>query len=349
MNSKERLRAAASFKSVDRAPAGFEATASVVEKLKRHYRFQDIENIYKRFEIDLRYLSPPYIGPELKTSRSVNGNLVAQSFWGFKEEEYRVGDEVFHQTCFYPLDGVSTIKEVEDFHWPNADWFDYKAMARECQRFPHKAIVAGHEGPFQIVTCLIRMEEFFVLMVKEPQVAKRILDKMVEFELEYYQRMLEACEGQIDVLRLHDDYGTQISTLFSVEMWCDFFKDNTRRLADIAHQYNAFYQQHSCGAISPLIPELIKCGVDIIEPIQKLTGLEPETLLKRYGGKIAFHGGIDTQGILPYGTPEEVKTETCHYLKTLNLPGGYILMASQSFESDVPIENIEAVYSADRI
>ena len=85
--------------------------------------------------------------------------------------------------------------------------------------------------------------------------------------MEYYKRCFEAAKGKIDILRPHDDYGTQISLLFSIDMWKEFFEENTRKLVNLAHSYGAFYQQHSCGAIGPLIPYLIDCGVDALEPI----------------------------------------------------------------------------------
>jgi len=100
--------------------------------------------------------------------------------------------------------------------------------------------------------------------------------------------------------------------------------------------------------VGPLIPEFIECGVDALEPVQKVKGLEVETLAEKYNGKIVFHGGIDTQGLLPFGKPEEVKREVRRFMDLLGKDGGYILMASQGFEGDVPIENIEAVYSVDR-
>lgn len=117
---------------------------------------------------------------------------------------------------------------------------------------------------------------------------------------------------------------------------------------DLAHRYGAFYQQHSCGAVGPIIPELIECGVDALEPLQKVEGLEPETLKRKFENRITFHGGIDTQHLLPRGTAEEVAAETKKYMKILGKGGGYILMASQAFEGDVPIENIEAVYGVKR-
>ena len=100
--------------------------------------------------------------------------------------------------------------------------------------------------------------------------------------------------------------------------------------------------------MGPLIPEFIACGVDVLEPLQKVQSLEVETLREKYAGKITFHGGIDTQGVLPYGTPEEVERETRLFIDTLGEGGGYIMMASQAFEGDVPVANIEALYSADR-
>ena len=166
--------------------------------------------------------------------------------------------------------------------------------------------------------------------------------------MEYYRRIFEAGEGKVDILRPHDDYGTQISLLFSIDMWRQFYKENTKKLVNLAHEYGAFYQQHSCGAVGPLIPEFIECGVDALEPVQKVKGLEVETLAEKYNGKIVFHGGIDTQGLLPFGKPEEVKREVRRFMDLRGKDGGYILMASQGFEGDVPIENIEAVYSVDR-
>lgn len=199
-----------------------------------------------------------------------------------------------------------------------------------------------------MVTFLMEMDEFFMLMLDEPETAQRILDRMNEFEMEYYRRIFEASEGKVDILRPHDDYGTQISLLFSIDMWRQFYKENTKKLVNLAHEYGAFYQQHSCGAVGPLIPEFIECGVDALEPVQKVKGLEVETLAEKYNGKIVFHGGIDTQGLLPFGKPEEVKREVRRFMDLLGKDGGYILMASQGFEGDVPIENIEAVYSVDR-
>lgn len=348
MTSKERVRAAITHQNPDQIPAAFEAVHSVVQKLLHHYHFTSYDQLLDKFQIDIVPVSPRYIGPPLKEYYNDKNQLVRQSYWGFEETFYHTDVDTYTITSHFPLAGVETVEEVNAVPFPDPDWFDYSEITRQCRKYPDKAIITGHEGPFQIVTFLIPMDEFFMLMIDSPEVAKRILERMLEFELEYYRRILEAGNGLIDIIRPHDDYGTQISLLFSVDMWKEFFMDNTKKLTALAHRYNAFYQQHSCGAVRPLIPDFIDCGVDVLEPLQKVKGLEPESLWEAFGGKITFHGGIDTQKVLPYGTPEEVARETAYYMKSLHHNGGYILMASQCFEGDVPVENIEAVYQVPR-
>lgn len=345
MTSKERVRTAIEHKNPDRVPANFECVGSVMEKLLKKYNLSTSEQILQKFEIDIRAISPRYIGPELKTWKDANGDTISESYWGYHSKSHWVGTEFNSITSYYPLDKAETIADLENFAWPNPDWFDYESIKYQCDKFKDKAIIMGHEGPFQFATFLRSMENLFMDMAAEPEFAHRLYNRMVEFELEYYERIFKAADGQIDILRPHDDYGTQISTLFSVDMWNEYFKENTLKLSALAHKNNAFYQQHSCGAVREIIPELVKCNVDVLEPIQKVKGLEPEALKREFGDKLAFHGGIDTQGVLPFGTVEEVIKETQRFIDVFNVNGGYILMASQGFEGDVPLENIEAMYS----
>lgn len=348
MTSRERVRAAYTFQKPDRVPAAFEAVGSVQDKLVRHYGYDSADRLIDRFGIDIVPIAPNYIGPELPTRLDAEGRQVSTSWWGFETTRYETSVDAYGITTYFPMNNVKTVEDVEKCRFPDPDWFDYASLRAQCDRWPDKATILGHEGPFQFVTFLMEMGRFFLLMVDAPEAAQLLLDRMVDFELEYYRRCFEAVPGRIDILRPHDDYGTQISLLFSVPMWRQFFERNTRRLAELAHRYGAFYQQHSCGAVGSLIPEFIRCGVDALEPLQKVKGLEIDRLAELYGGRIVFHGGVDTQGLLPNGTPAEVGAETRHILCTLGRHGGYVLMASQGFEGDVPIENIEAVYAADR-
>ena len=345
MTAKERVRTAIEHRTPDRTPANFEAIGVIQDALMKRYGFSDREQLYRKFEIDIRSVSPTYIGPPLRQYTDEEGRRVSQSYWGFYTRYYWTGKEFHGMQDEHPLDACETVEDLARYPWPQADWFDYESVKRQCDRHRGYAIIMGHEGPFQHATALRSMDKLMMDMALNPDFAHALFDRMVAFELEYYERIFEAADGQIDILRPHDDYGTQISTLFSVPMWEDYFAENTRKLASLAHRYGAFYQQHSCGAVRPIIPSLIRCGVDILEPVQKVRGLEPESLKAEFGDRLCFHGGVDTQGVLPFGSAEEVRRETRHLIDVLGAGGGYILMASQSFEPDVPIENIEALYS----
>lgn len=230
----------------------------------------------KKFDIDIVTANARYIGPELKSYVNDKGERVQQTYWGYEQTEHKTAIDTYWTTTYFPLNEVESVEDVERAQFPDPDWFDYTAITEVCEKYPDKAIIIGHPGPFQMVTFLIEMDRFFMLMVDEPETAQRILNRMVEFELEYYKRCFEAGKGKVDILRPYDDYGTQISMLFSINMWREFFKENTRKLVNLAHSYGAFYQQHSCGAVGPVIPDLIECGVDALEPLQKVVTLEPE-------------------------------------------------------------------------
>lgn len=273
---------------------------------------------------------------------------MSETAYGFNLVSSECFGELHQTVQKHPFDEDTSIEDILNFNWISPDDFDYESVKRKCAAHPDKALQFGHEGPFQLATYMMDMETLFAKMILEPDVAHTLYDRLVEFELEYYERILIAGDGQIDILRPHDDYGSQMSTLFSVPMWKEYFELNTKKLVNLARRYGAFYQQHSCGAVGDLIPCFIDCGVDILEPLQKVKGLEIEMLKRKYGGKLTFHGGIDTQHLLPYCSPEEVELETRRYIETLGRNGGYILMASQWFEADVPVANIDAMYQTNR-
>jgi uroporphyrinogen decarboxylase len=102
---------------------------------------------------------------------------------------------------------------------------------------------------------------------------------------------------------------------------------------------------HSCGAVSEAIPLLIEVGIDVLDPVQVgAEGMEPAKLKATYGDRIAFHGGLDTQGVLPFGTAEDVRAATEQLITIMKPGGGYIFGPSQELQPDVSVEKILAMY-----
>ncbi|VGO11905.1 hypothetical protein PDESU_00453 [Pontiella desulfatans] len=349
MTSKERVRAAFEHKTPDRVPCFLKGVDVAYGKLMKHFGVDSYEAVHDKMDIDVWNLWAPYIGPELPVQKTADGHDEFTHEFGYRYIMHWNGAEYNAHTTYYPLQETETIEQLDAWTWPNPDHFDYEAVARECGKHENRALRIGWPGVYQFVTNLVDAEKLYIDMATEPEYAQHLFDKMVEFELEYYGRMFEAADGRIDILCVCDDYGTQNGMLFSNDMWNQFFAKNTKRLADLAHRHGAFYLQHSCGAVRPIIGNLIDCGVDGLDPIQKVAGMEPEGLKADFGDQLCFHGGIDTQDLLPHGTPAAVTAEAERFIETLNKNGGYILGPSQDFEGDVPVENILALYAARRI
>ena len=217
MSSKECVRAALSHKTPDKLPANFECVSSVMENLMKRYNFSTPEQVYQKFDIDIRSIGPDYIGPELKSWKEPNGDILSETMWGSVSRRHWTGKEYNSITESYPLDDAETLADIENHLWPSPDWFDYESIKYKCEKFKDKALIMGHPGPFQVATTsLMSMDNLFVHMALNPEIAHRVYDKMVEFELEYYERILQAADGQIDILRPHDDYGTQILSLIHI-------------------------------------------------------------------------------------------------------------------------------------
>lgn len=350
MNSKERVRTALQRKAPDRVPATMQCVETAWDNLKKYFYTDDVDDIMEKLDIDTRIMDlPPYIGPELPTLIGKNGEKEYTHPFGWRYVNKWNGVEYNAHTVYYPLENVESLEELEKFvQWPNPDHYDYEAVKRFCDKHQDKAIRIGWPGPYQVFTFMYPAEDFYVMMAEDPELVHAMLDRYSQCYLEIYERMLEAGDGAIDILKCCDDYGTQISLLFSPAMWDEYFAENTKKLVKLAHKYNCFYMQHSCGAVRQIIPNLIQCGVDCLEPVQKVPGMEVDTLKAEFGDRISFQGGVDTQNLLPHGTPEEVRKETEYIIETMNKSGGYILAPSQDFEGDVPIENIIALYEARR-
>lgn len=348
MNCKERVRASFEHKTPDRVPATMQAVETAWERLEEHFGVESQDEVMDILEIDTRIMDiPPYIGEKKADYMNEKGEVVHTHPFGQKYVDKWNGVEYNSHTIWRPLEHVETMADLQAFgDWPNPDDFDYEAVKRFCDQHKDKAIRIGWPGPYQVFLHLFPAERFYMLMADEPELVKAMLNRYSEFYMELYERMLKAGDGAIDILRPCDDYGTQISLLFSPAMWDEYFADNTRKLVELAHKYGCFYQQHSCGAVRDIIPKLIECGVDGLEPIQKVKGMEVDSLKSEFGSRLCFQGGVDTQHLLPFGTPAEVRSEAEYIIETMNVNGGYILGPSQDFEGDVPVENIIALYEA---
>lgn len=134
--------------------------------------------------------------------------------------------------------------------------------------------------------------------------------------------------------------------MLSPEIWRQTVKPLLKQNAEVGKRHDIYVAFHSCGAIRPIIADLIEIGVDVLNPIQcNCPGMNPLDLKREFGQELAFMGGVDTQGVLPNGTADQVRKATAELLEGMTTHGGgYILAASHTVPPETPDENIFAMY-----
>jgi hypothetical protein len=145
------------------------------------------------------------------------------------------------------------------------------------------------------------------------------------------------------------DFGTQRGPVVSPAMYRKLYKPFHRRLNDWVHEHTPWKTlMHSCGSIMALLPDIVEAGFDVLNPVQcSAAGMEPQTLKEKFGRQITFWGGgVDTQKTLPRGTPDEVRREVRERIEIFGRGGGYVFNTVHNIQSDVPPENIVAMWEA---
>ena len=339
LSSRERVLAAVNHESPDRVPRNFWAEPPTWNRLFAHLGHQDKERLLDELEIDIRSLEVQ--GPE---EQEID-NGIFRNFWG---EQY-----VYRRTEWGPmrediagaLSGAEQFGDLESFPWPSPDRFDYSGLEAQCQKWNDKALLYGFADIWERPALVRGLQNMFIDMCERPDWVHFLGRKFTDFYKEDYIRAAEATNGRIDLFLLISDLGSQRGPLISKKMFHEFVAPYIREMCDCIHALGAKVLYHSCGNIRSFIAELIELGVDILDPVQPLDAMQPETLKSEFGDRICFHGGIDMQRILPQGTPEEVRTEAQRYCEILGRDGGYILAPAHLFQPDVPPENILAVYA----
>jgi uroporphyrinogen decarboxylase len=189
------------------------------------------------------------------------------------------------------------------------------------------------------------IENFLADMAGDPPFARKLLNRIIEKNMVMMENFL--CASEIDGVLLGSDWGTQLDLIMSPDSWQELIRPGEQREYDLIHSYGKDVWVHSCGNIEKIIPSLIEMGLDVLNPVQP-EAMDLATLKRNYGDKLTFWGGISTQKVLPFGTPDEVKQEARRVRNLMSVNGGYILGPSQEIQDDVPPENMLALIEAAR-
>jgi len=340
MTRRERFLATVDRQPVDR-PAWWLGmpTREALPGLLSHFGAADLGQLKQTLGDDVWPVDVPYDHPP--------ANHVACAF-GFAKGG---GADYDKRSLTAPgfFEDVDDVSEVDAFAWPDP-------AEHMCARACREAVDAAPPGwavlgvmwscHFQDACSAFGMETALVRMLDNPDLFRAVIDRITDFYLRANRIFYEACGDRLDAVLIGNDFGSQTGLMLRPDLLRRFVFPGTRQLIEQAHGYGYRVLHHSCGAVADILPDLIALGADAIHPIQALAeGMDAATLRRRFGGQVAFCGGVDAQNLLVSGSPDQLRSDV-ERLRRLFPTGLVISPSHEALLPDVPPANVAALADA---
>ncbi len=338
MTPKQRWLAALNRQPTDRVPTDYRATEEASTKLKRYLGCTTMDEVYEQLHIDKRIVvSGRYIGPELAED---------EDEFGCRFANISYGTGVYRECVYHPLAKFDSVREIErHYRWPEPDWWDYSHLPEQIANKEDYPIQGGGSEPFLKYCELRGLEQGFMDLIINPEMVHHCLDILFELAYQNTRRIYEAIPGQVIISYVAEDLGSQEALLFSPYQIREFFIPRMKRMMNLVHEHGAYVFNHSDGAIRQILPDMIEAGIDVLDPVQwRCKGMDRAALKRDFGDQLIFHGAMDNQYTLAFGTVDEVRQEVIDNLRILGAGGGYILAPCHNIQAVSPPENIVAMY-----
>ncbi len=317
---------------------------------------QPCETLLERLHVDIRYICAH--GPEDFTG-TIEQNHREGKLWHALTDEFGVvwsmsnEQQLYMDISHHPL-ANATIEDLADYPFPTGNeptrFTGVREMALELRKETPYAISTGIGGVvYEICWYMRGLERWFTDMIENPGFCAALLDRTLQYWLDFYTGFMAEIGDLIEVVMIGDDLAGQQGPLFSPDFYRKVVKPRQKQLVQyIKSLTEAKIWYHTCGSCQPLIGELIDNGIDALNPIQiGSEKMNPQELKKQFGHQITFWGGgCDSQHILPFATPEEITQHVKRNLEIFKPGGGYVFNNVHNIQAGVPAENIKAMYEA---
>lgn len=337
---KERWETVLSGDLPDRVPMDYWGTPEITQEIMLYFQTEDRYELARKLHIDLPYsVLSSYVGPEPPSDQDIFGIR-------YRTVDYGLG--TYREACYAPLAEYSSVDEIKaNYRWPSADWWDTSGIAEQAKQFRDQPLVIGGSEPMLLYKQLRGEAQAMIDLALYPDIAHYCLDTL--FDLAYQQtlRQFEALPEGIKPTYTYvaEDLGGQRNLMYSPKHIKEFLFPGMKRMIELAHEAGAKVFHHDDGNVSKILPDLIDLGIDILNPIQwRANGMDRQWLKDTYGDQLVFHGAVDNQHTLPFGTPEDVRNEVIDNISMLGRNGGYILAPCHNIQPNTPIDNIIALY-----
>ncbi|MEI7900201.1 MAG: uroporphyrinogen decarboxylase family protein [bacterium] len=349
MNARERVLRALKRQGVpDRIP--FEISwGAFTPLLMKTYRAKTGSDLppEEYFDFDTRFVLPGPTGKKTDFTAffdNLNGE-VSFDEWGVGSVPtlYEMPDFKYH-----PLEKMERVEQIHAFPWPDCgDGYRYVEVVAQVKAYQERGYaVCGelYQTLFERVWLMRGMQTFMTDFYLEPEIAHAICERITELRIEQARQFAKA---GVDVIRLGDDIVTQQGRMMSPETYREFFQPRVKRIVAAAKAVNpeVVVFMHCCGRVEEVIDELLKTGIDVLNPLQPECN-DVRRIKQTYGGRLAFWGGIGVQSVMPHGTPDDVRRAVREAAETLGKGGGLLLAPAHILDPAVPWENVVAFIEA---
>jgi uroporphyrinogen decarboxylase len=375
LTSRQRLLTALDHRPPDRVPIDLGGNQTGIHKfayqklldllgLKEEIVIMDLvqqlarpsEAVLQRFGVDTRYVWA-------KGAASFKSGVVERRhdgrLWHDFTDEFGITWSMPDDHPYYfdlshsPLAGLS-LEQIRDYPFPQGDdptrFEGLRDRALQIKRETPYAVISGISGVvYEFCWYLRGLENLFADMIERPEVFEAIIDRTLKFWLDWFRLFLDEVADVVDVIMIGDDLAGQNGPLFAPRLYRAIVKPRQKRLVQyIKSRTKAKLWYHSCGAVADFIPDLLDNGIDILNPVQiSAKGMDPAKLKAAFGDRLVFWGGgVDTQHVLPRGTPAGVRENVRRNLEAFKPGGGYVFNGVHNIQADVPPENVVAMYEA---
>jgi len=365
---KDRVNQALAFHRPDQTPRDFAAAPEVWRKLGEHFGTQDRKAILKKLDIDCRIISydsfcePPGISNDeidlnASSERSSIGGMWRRTepdrsnrdIWGAHRKKVRTAWGLLDQLASFPLQEAKSLADLKRYRWPQPDWWNFQHLRQTIENLDESETyhIRYRVGSvFETAWSLYGFERFLLDLTSNRALPVYIMERIAEVHVENLRRVLEIAGDLIDMVYFYDDVSSQEGLLMSPATYRREIQPFHERLIELAKKHRKPVMLHCCGSVYPLIDHFITLGVNVLNPIQpSARDMQPAKLAQEFGGRIAFHGGIDVEHLLPHATCQEVQDIVGYTRELLGSKGGYILSGSHHIPAEVSVENVLAMYA----
>jgi uroporphyrinogen decarboxylase len=331
---KDRLLRALRREPVDRLPTQSNYTGAMGRILAAHFHV-DLADLPARLDNHLLRVDLDH------TRRRSADCTIEYDWWG-------AGWDTRTEGYWHSYAPLKDSPDLDRYAWPDpADASLLDTASRTIADQGAEFFIAPNLGMclFERAWSLRGFDTLLMDLADRPEWVEELLDRITAIQVVLAKRFVAAgvAGGYFG-----DDYGAQRAMLFSPRMWRRWMKPRLAQMFAVFVDAGLPVILHSDGDIRAVLPDLVEIGLTTLNPVQPEV-LEHTWLQREYGALLSFYGGVSTQGVMPNGTPEEVRAATLKCARELAPHGtGLLLGASHRMQSDIPPANVEAMLNAFR-